>query len=353
MAKQNEEGVSARGEEVAKRAGVSVMTVSRALRGHPNVSPKTRERVLAIANELGYQPSTTARALRTGKVDVIGFATWSHDSLRGSYHSETLAGIDSVLARALYSVLLAIPPSPEKMVDNTLRLVKEGRLGAVVFQATHLQPNDLKELEELRVPCLLLNYHRTNRRGARRISFIAYDNQGGVEQAVRHLVALGHRRIAYIGGSEEDLDAVERQKGFVRAMKAVGLNVSNDWIRAGDFTYGIDTGRMNADYLFSLGAKGPTGIICASDEIAAGVLLSARKAGKHVPSQLSVVGFDNVAYSAMMVPPLTTLNHGGWEIGIRAGEEILRRLRDSESKPLSLEIPVSLVVRESTAPPPQ
>lgn len=351
MAKPKKETDHASGEEVARRAGVSVMTVSRALRGLDNVSPKTREKILAIAEELGYQPSTAARSLRTGKVDVIGFATWSHDSLRGSYHSETLAGLDSVLAGALYSVLLAIPRSPEVMVENTLRLAKAGRLGAVVYQATRMRTEDLKQLEQLHIPCLLLNYHRTNRKLAPMASHISYDNQGGVEQAVRHLVALGHKRIAYIGGSAEDLDAIEREAGFVRAMKAVGLDFPPQWIRVGDFTHGIDSGRLNADYLLSEGPKGPTGVVCASDEIAAGVLLSARKAGKEVPRQLSVVGFDNEAPSAMMVPPLTTLNHGGWEIGLKAGEEVLRRLRDPEAKPRNINLPVTLVIRESTAPP--
>lgn len=352
MAKQSKNPVPASGEEVARRAGVSIMTVSRALRGLNNVSPKTRDKILAIAKEIGYQPSTAARSLRTGKVDVIGFATWSHDSLRGSYHSETLAGLDSVLARALYSVLLAIPPTPAEMVRNTHRLAKEGRLGAVVYQATRMSTEDVKSLDELRIPCLLLNYHRTNRKLAPRASYISFDNKSGVDQAVRHLVALGHKRIAYVGGSAEDMDAIEREAGFVRSTRALGLEVPSDWIRAGDFSQGIATGQLNTDYFISEGKKGPTAIVCASDEIAAGVLLSARKAGRQVPHQLSVVGFDDEASSAMMVPPLTTLHHSGWDIGIKAGEEILRRLRDPETKPQSINMPITLVVRESTAPPP-
>lgn len=338
-------------DEVARRAGVSVMTVSRALRGMPNVSPTTRERILAIARELDYQPSLAARSLRTGKVDVVGFATWSHDSLRGAYHSETLAGMDSILAREGYSVLLAVPRTPEELVENAQRLVREGRVGALVFQASRMKPADVAAIRDLKVPSVLINYHRPTASAGRGISFMAYDNDGGIEQAVRHLVALGHRRIAYIGGTPDDLDAIEREKGFVKAAKAVGVTCPPEWIRPGDFGRAVESGRTQCDFLLSEGKRGPTAIVCASDEIAAGVLVGARAAGKEVPRDLSVVGFDNEAASALFVPPLTTLNHSGWDIGIAAGEEILRRLRDPKARPTTAEMPVSLVVRESTCGP--
>lgn len=183
------------------------------------------------------------------------------------------------------------------------------------------------------------------------IGFIAYDNAGGIEQAVRHLVALGHRRIAYIGGSPEDLDAVERERGFVRAMKAVALEFPPEWLRPGDFSRAVESGRSQCDFLLSEGRKGPTAIVCASDEIAAGVLVAARAAGRDIPRDLSVVGFDNESPSALFVPPLTTLDHSGWAIGIAAGEEILRRMRDPKARPANVEMSVSLVVRESAASP--
>lgn len=340
-------------EEVARRAGVSVMTVSRALRGTPGVSPKTRDRVLQIAAELGYQPSLAARSLRTGKSETIGFMIWSHAALRGNYHSESLAGLDSIVSEQGYNVLLTVPPKGQRTAEYARRLVQERRIGSLVLQGARLSPKDFSELEEVDAPKVFINYTGKLSKPAASTCCVGYDNANGMEQAVRHLAALGHERIAYIGGTPNDRDAIEREAGFRAAMRKLKLKVVEDWIRPGDFAQGLDSGQAQGDYLIAEGARGPTAIVCASDAIAYGVLSSARRSGLALPEHLSIVGFDDDVASGHVIPPLTTLAHSGWELGRRAGSELLRQIAGQGPTAGVVVLQARLVVRGSTGAPPR
>jgi DNA-binding LacI/PurR family transcriptional regulator len=339
-------------QEVAKRTGVSVMTVSRVLRGLPNVSAATRERVLAATRELGYAPSLAARSLRTGKVQVVGLAAPGRDALRGAFNSDLLSGLDFVMVEAGYHVLLVLSSDLEQLVPRTDQVTREGRVGGLVVLASTLRQQDIDALARLAVPVVLLNYSDARPVPAN-LSTVCYDNAGGMELVVRHLAALGHREIAYIGGSAGDHDAEDREEGFRRAMENLGLKVRPKWMRPGDFSKAVETGCEQADYLLAEGVRGPTAIACASDNIAAGVLLSARRAGRDVPGTLSVIGFDDELHSSFQVPPLTTVVHTGWELGKLAGELIIQRLSDPSLPPMRPRLPVTLHVRDTTAPPPK
>jgi DNA-binding LacI/PurR family transcriptional regulator len=342
-------GVSA--DEVARLAGVSVMTVSRALRGISGVSPKMRDRIVRIAADLGYQPSQAARSLRTGRIETIGFMISSHDALRGPYHSESLAGIDSIASKQGYGVLLSVPPKGMGMAEYALRLIHERRVGSLVLQGSRLSKKDLKELEQVQAPKVFINHRAKLTAESGGVCCVGYDNEDGIEQAVRHLAALGHERIAYIGGTPNDRDAIEREAGFRAAMKSLSLKVTDRWIRPGDFALSSEAGQTQTDYLMAEGADRPTAIVCASDGIAYGALTSARRAGLRLPEDLSIVGFDNDIASEHVIPPLTTLNHSGWDLGQRAGAELLRLIAGEAPEQSEVALRTRLVVRSSTAPP--
>ena len=348
----NANSKSASARTVADKAGVSVMTVSRALRDRPGVSEKTRKLVRKIADEIGYRPQLAARALRTGIVETVGFLIWSQDALRGQYHSESLAGMDSVVSESGYNMLLAVPPAGTGMGKYAQRLISEGRVGALVIQGARLTARELEAIPDLNAPTILINYHFPESKSPLPCSCVGFDNYEGIEQAVRHLAALGHKRIAYIGGTPEDQDAIERESAFRQVMKSLGLPLKSSWIRPGHFAESTQAGQAQADYLLAEGKNRPTAVVCASDGIAYGVLTSMRRAGGHVPEGLSVVGFDNQEASEHVVPPLTTLDHDGWQLGRRAGEELLRRINNPEEGPRRLTLTTQLIVRDSTAPPP-
>lgn len=338
-------------QDVAQRLGVSVMTVSRALRAAPDVSAETRRRVVETARELGYQPNNAARSLRTGRIPMVAFVTWSPDALRGSYHSETLAGLEAAVTGDGYHVVISVPPREGEIVEMAQRVVAMGLAEAVAIQGSFITEEQIEALRALRAPCTVLNFSGEQIEGDSVLSALGYDNPGGAEQAVRHLAALGHTRIAYIGGTPTDHDAQARERGFRDAMLRLGLPLREDWIRPGHFAHGVECGHTQADHLLAEGDAAPTAIFCASDSIATGALESAHRSGWRVPEDLSVVGFDNQQHSAHLMPALTTVDHSGWALGQRAGQELLRRLREPEEPPQRIVLPTHLVIRRSTAPP--
>ena len=342
----------ANAREVAERVGVSVMTVSRALRGLSNVSPATREKIIAAAREIGYYPSLAARTLRTGRVQVVGFVSSGYDSLRGEYNSDMLAGLDSIMVERDYLVLLILAKSLEDMIPRMEQVTQEGRVGGLVVLGSTLKQEQIDSLGRINFPMVVLNYS-DERPIPAGISTVSYDNAGGMLQVVRHLAALGHTKIAYVGGDYFDHDAEDREEGFRRAMKELDLPIVENWIRAGSFARALESGSEACDYLLAEGSKGPTAIACASDKIAAGVLMSCRRAGVSVPDDLSVTGFDDEVHSSFQVPPLTTILHSGWEIGRMAGQILLDHLHpeseDEKPEATRRRIPVKLVVRNSTA----
>jgi DNA-binding LacI/PurR family transcriptional regulator len=337
-------------DEVARRAEVSKMTVSRVFNGSKRVSVDTREKVLKIADEIGYQPNSAARALRTGKLETIGFLLWSHDALRGQFHSESLAGFESIAGQNGLYVNLAIPTGKVSLPHLADDLIRSGRCGAIVIQSDQLAEQELRELEQMNAPLVLMNYS-PDRIDKPNLSLVGYDNQSGIEQAVRHLAALGHRKIAYIGGTPEHHDQNSRESGFRRGLKGLGLELNEDWIRPGNFQEAFTVGGLQAEYLLAQGSESPTAVVCASDETALGAMLSARRCGLKVPDDLSIVGFDNISYNEYLEHPLTTVNHSGWKMGVAVGETLLKLIESEQSEPIHRVLDTRLIVRQTTSRP--
>ena len=167
---------------------------------------------------------------------------------------------------------------------------------------------------------------------------------------MRHLAALGHERIAYLGGTPGHRDAVQREEGFRGAMRELGLGIVEKWVA--DSAFELDTGAAIAGVsaILSAGNERPTAVVCASDAIAAGTILGARKWGQSVPLDLSVTGFDDLSWAGLCSPPLTTVSHKGYDLGVAAGQALIARMDDHALPPEAILIEPRLVVRDSTAP---
>jgi DNA-binding LacI/PurR family transcriptional regulator len=168
---------------------------------------------------------------------------------------------------------------------------------------------------------------------------------------VRHLHAIGHQRIAYLGGTPGWLDSEERLAGFRNAMSELGLPVVENWVRACSFALAHDTGREAVSAVLASGRQAPTAFVCASDEIAAGVYAAATRWGKRIPEDFSVVGFDDNQWCQFMNPSLTTVRHSGFDLGVRVGQLALKLVGQSRLTVHDDVLETSLVVRGSTAPP--
>lgn len=336
---------------VAAKAGVSLMTVSRVFSNSDRVSDSTRRRVLEAAREVGYEPNSSARALRAGHSRAVAFIVASPGGLRGEFHSDTLSSFEAVISSHGMSLDLTIPDPGEKVSDLVRRLVASNAVRGAVIRFDVLPPHDLGAMADLEAPIMVASHPSAATEWAGRFGFVGFDNAAGTRAAVRHLVSLGHREIAYLGGTPGWLDSLQREEGFRAAMDECGLSIREGCLRACDFGEGFTQGAEAMDGIFARLNPAPTAVVCASDVLAAGAMASARRWGRKVPDDLSVVGFDDNDWCVFFQPHLTTVRHKGTELGDALGRAFMRKLEEPEAvlAPIILEAP--LIVRESTARP--
>ncbi len=336
--------------ETAKRAGVSVATVSRAFNGSPLVTEETRQRIFAVAREIGYRPNVAARNLSRGRSDTVAIVLKS-SHLVGEFYGDVLAGFQAAVNSRGLEVLLSVVPDNESPHAWVHRLISGGGCGALAAHHEVLAGADAAMLSSFPLPVVVTNYcpDRDDPLGC--LTTVGFDNRSGVKHAVRHLVALGHRRIAWIGGTPGHPDARDREAGFRASMEECGLPVNEKWTAVCRFDASPPESVLAIQEILASEALRPTAAVCASDALAGGVVIGARKWGQTVPEDLSVTGFDDLSWASLYSPPLTTVRHKGHELGVAAGEALLARIDNPSRKPETILLPTRLVVRETTAPP--
>ncbi|WP_345800058.1 LacI family DNA-binding transcriptional regulator [Microbacterium sp. AZCO] len=324
--------------DVARAAGVSKATASRALTGSGYVSDGTRERVLETAASLGYVASTAAVSLATGRTQNVGVVM---PYISRWFFAEVLEGIQDSLLRHGYDLTLydARPGTDgrRRVFDDFLARQRFDGLIAV-----GLEPSD-HELERL----IAVGRPVVSVVGASsETSTIALDDIHAARRATEHLIELGHTRIAFLGGGGSHWAHVDHTRllGYEQTMEAAGLapmHVSSPVSLPGGYAAAVD--------LLGDARRRPTGIVGTCDEVAIGAVIAARRLGLPVPSSLSVVGIDNHEYADMF--SLTTLEQQPHAQGIQAAEMLLRQLREPDTPVIELRLHATLIVRNSTAPP--
>ena len=341
MARESPARRSASIKDVARAAKVSYSTVSRALRRGDLVSPETRERVLRHAEQLNYSANSIARGLVTRHSQTIGLVvTTIADPVLG----EVVDGIEKVVLDSGYSLMLSNGQSDPERELAIIRLFQERRVDGIVVIASRMASLYLDRLRRLEVPIVLIN-NLNPLDGHREICSIAIDNSTSSRQAVEHLIALGHRSIAYISDEVGDQSNRDRLCGYRIALGGAGIPFSEDLVAAADGTAG--GGALAAERLLEAGAR-PTAIFCYNDMTALGALRALRGAGLEVPRDVSVVGFDDILLSSYL--DLTTVRQPKFEMG-RLAMEMMLELIDGRENVESITVPGELVVRGSTARP--
>lgn len=323
--------------EVAEKAGVSVITASRALRGQVHVAAATRKKVLAAASELNYTPDVLAQTMRGASskllgVFLVGFRSMVlHELLVGIENEANRLGYDLVVVNvAIYDNGRTTGPDMMlKLCDGIIWLLPNGNHTLMAKLETGL------------LPCVLVNF------SARPVSIpvVVGANHAGARDLVNHLIASGHSRIAFVGGAPHTGQSRERQRGYEEALRDAGIPVRPDYLASGDFVF--DSGLRAARALLALPER-PTAIFCANDDMAFGALQAAAELGLKVPADVSIAGFDDVPAAAAVTPPLTTVRQPLEEIGMRAVDELIAIIGGRQKSGSRIELPARLVVREST-----
>lgn len=329
--------------DVAKRAGVSKGLVSFAFNDKPGVAPQTRDRILAVAAEMGWRPSLSARSLSTRTSYALGLVVKRDPRVIAAdpFFPAFISGIESVLADEGRVLVLSVVVDQEAELDAYRKLVGDSRVDG--FFLTDIRADDprLGLLDELSVPAVAVGRPE----GANRFPVVNLDDSAGIAEAVAHLVKLGHTRIAHVAGDTSMVHGRRRRTSFCAAMLAAGLDA--EMIIDTDFS--AAQGAAATDQLLKLGAP-PTAIVYANDPMAIAGMGVANQLGLAVPTDLSITGFDGTEIGRHIYPALTTVHSDPMEWGRTAAQVLLEVMAEGSAKDRELP-PAEFVLGASTAPP--
>ncbi|WP_237154372.1 LacI family DNA-binding transcriptional regulator [Oryzibacter oryziterrae] len=324
--------------EVARIAGVSLMTASRAVNNRPGVSDEKREEILGIADAIGYVANRAAQKLSGGRTHVIGVIAQLHTP----FTSDLVLGIGSAARAVGHEMLVySLPDEGRRPPDSVVDLLHQVADGVIVILP--YASDYLTNLSRSHIPIVTIEAGETAE-----FPTVAADNYHGAAQAIRHLHDLGHRRIGFITGNERLASARDRHRAFVDLRHQLGLDADDDLVAMGDFTQ--RGGFVAAERLMALASR-PTAIFAANDAQALGAMTAIRQAGLSVPQDISLIGFDDILLAAQMHPPLTTIRQPLAQMARAAIKLLLTLVAKGEPPATPITLPTQLIVRETTAPP--
>lgn len=329
-------------KDVAKRAGLSVATVSRVMNASGPVSEDASRRTREAASALRYVTHGGARSLITAKTHTIGVLL---PDIYGEFFSEVIRGLDQTAQAGSFHLLLSGSHNGKPEIEAAMRAMR-GRVDGMIAMSPHLDAETLFENLPAAVPVVLLScalrdddYH-----------VITIDNARGVQEMVQYLASLGHQRIAIIKGADGNYDAAERLRGYRKALKDAGLSPDASLEVSGDFTEA--SGHRAALGLAGL-AEPPTAIFASNDAMAIGALSALRERGLVVPDDMTVVGFDDIPLARYMNPALSSVHVPIIEMGERAVRRLIAALAGEANSGSRERLPTRLVVRASSGNPPK
>ncbi len=325
--------------EIARRAKVSTATASRAINRVPTVDPQLAKRVWKVVDEIGYYPNTQARALVSGKSRIFGLIV---SEITNPFFPEIVQTFENLAVKNNYEILLTSTIYDPKRIESSVRRMIERRVDGVAILTFGMEESLLEHLQFRRVPLVFVDVGPD----AAGIVNIAIDYQHGIRQAVQHLAALRHTRVAFISGPLDLKTARVRQDCFKTAMSEIGL--SPDLIVVGDHRM---EGGMRALVELRRLSDSPTAILCSNDMTAIGVLREAYEQNIRIPNDLSVVGFDDIHLSEFTTPPLTTVQMSQEEFARIAFEALLHEVQRStpSQQGVHYKLNTNLILRRSTA----
>jgi DNA-binding LacI/PurR family transcriptional regulator len=328
-------------KDIAKNAGVSHSTVSRALRDSPLISLETRQRIQRIAREMDYTPSAIARSLVTRRTNTIGLVV---TTISDPFIAEVVRGVEETALNNDYSIILCnCNAEPERELAS-VRTLQEKRVDAIIVTASRVGSLYVPRLEELNIPIVLIN----NQQAGHYLHSVSTDNFAGGRLAGEHLLSLGHRRIAYLGVAPDAHASIERLEGCRAVLQEHGLDIHDDWLLPANGR--ADGGKAGVARLLQCAIR-PTAIFCYNDMTAIGALQALKAAGLRVPGDISLIGYDDIAFTVFVDPPLTTIAQPKYTLGRRAMELTLARLNGQENIG-DIVLTSHLVERASCAPAP-
>jgi DNA-binding LacI/PurR family transcriptional regulator len=294
-------------KDIAKAAGVSHSTVSRALSDSPLVSDETKLRIQRLAKEMGYSPNSLARSLVTRQTHTVGVVV---TTIADPFVAQVVQGIEATAHDHGYTVILSSSGAVPEREIAAVEMLRSKRVDCLIVPSSRIGALYLEHLERIGVPIVLINNH--NEQSGRYTFTVTVDNRHGGYLATQHLTRLGHRRIAYVTAPADHSSDQDRRWGYRRALADAGIDA--DWRLVIPGNGRADGGEHALSALKALQPR-PTAAFCYNDMTAIGLIYAARQAGLAVPGDLAVVGFDDILFATYCYPPLTTIAQPKTEMG--------------------------------------
>ena len=328
-------------KDVAKRAGVDPSTVSRIINNDPKLSVReeTRLRILETIRELGYQPNSIARNLRLNTSGTIGMLI---PDITNPLFPAVIKGVESFSSEKDLSLILCNTGDlPEKEL-KMIRFLLNRRVDGLLLASVHMRDETIAEVEKSGVPYVLVN--RGNRKDAG--AYVVADNAAGAKMAVRHLIDLGHRKIAHIAGFLYTDSGIERLEGYRKELNLADIRLDSEYIVEAGYS---ELGGYKAMNKLLLLPDPPTAVFAVNDLTAMGALLAMNEHGVRVPEDISIVGFDDIWVVERITPALTTVKVPLYEMGYLAMNMLFQKMKEVPIEQERIILESSLVVRRSTA----
>ncbi len=323
--------------DVAREAGVSIATVSRVFNDSSLVSEATVRNVREVASRLNYWPNGVARSLITSRTHALGVLL---PDMYGEFFSDVIRGLDTAARQHGFHLLVSSSHADSEALSDALRSMS-GRVDGMVVMAPDVDAPEAVRGFSVHCPVVLLNPGGE----VEQCDTIAIANAEGASEMVRHLVGLGHKRIAFVRGPQKNLDSEQRLQGYRAALREAGIAPSPDLELQGDFT---EPSGYEAAIELARRKDRPSAVFVANDHMAVGVLSGLLDSGISVPNDMAVTGFDDIAMARYTSPPLTTVRVNTSLLGERAVELLLRARRSANPDVKQHELlPTSLAVRSS------
>ncbi|MFC0213164.1 LacI family DNA-binding transcriptional regulator [Paenibacillus chartarius] len=329
-------------KDIAKLAGVSHTTVSRAMNDSPLINEETKQRIRHLAAELGYTPNLYAKSLVSDRSHHIGlfFSTLYTGTSSGFFH-DAVRGANEVFREGYQLVVKGID---DCRLSGFHSVTGKSLDGIVVVSQTEEDDDFLRYVQQKGIPYVVMNRQLEEGQCINVVS----DESDGVRSMVRHLLALGHRSIGLIEGIPGFRSTKVRREGYMTELTDAGVPIRSEYIVSGEYT--VESGFAAMRRLLR-NRNGPTAVFCANDQMALGALKAIAEAGLRVPQDMTVAGFDDDTFAAYVTPALTTVRRPMAEMSRMAAERLLGAIEGKGAAPETVYVRTELVVRDSAAPP--
>ena len=330
-------------KDIAQDLGISIGTVSKVLRDHPDIGPETRERVRKRMRELNYHPNLAARALVTGRTHTIGLVV---PDLVHPFFGEVAGGLSKLLRKKGYSLIIASSDEDLELENRAIDQLLARRVDALILASSHRDSGFFHNIEKQKTPCVWID----RRPEAGKVNFVGVNDEEIGRMATGHLIEMGCRRIAHIGGPAIST-AVGRLRGYRQALERHGLPIDPTYIVGREHAdEASDVTGYEAMKALLAAKQTPDGVFCYNDPTAMGAMLAAIENGIRIPQDLAMIGSGNVRYAKFLRVPLSTIDQQSEEIGARAAKLALKLIESKmQPKPNTVLLTPRLVVRESSA----